>query len=157
MFCISGHVNKPCNVEEAMGIPMRELIDSHAGGVRGGWDNLLAVIPGGASVPLANLAPGGASTLVLSGTAGNVFTSASTGNLIINANGAGAITIGTGAVNMVGAITNSGTSVGAVMISGVIWSSTEILEFFGFVLPKPPAKAPLVPAIGFVLPKLYNF
>jgi NADH:ubiquinone oxidoreductase subunit F (NADH-binding) len=45
-------VNKPCNVEEAMGISMRELIDKHAGGVRGGWDNLLAVIPGGASVPL---------------------------------------------------------------------------------------------------------
>jgi len=52
VFCISGHVNKPCNVEEAMGIPMRELIEKHAGGVRGGWDNLLAVIPGGASVPL---------------------------------------------------------------------------------------------------------
>ena len=52
VFCISGHVNKPCNVEDAMGIPMRELIDKHAGGVRGGWDNLLAVIPGGASVPL---------------------------------------------------------------------------------------------------------
>ena len=52
VFCISGHVNKPCNVEEAMGIPMRELIDRHAGGVRGGWENLLAVIPGGSSVPL---------------------------------------------------------------------------------------------------------
>jgi NADH-quinone oxidoreductase subunit F len=52
VFCISGHVNKPCNVEEAMAIPMRELIDRHAGGVRGGWDNLLAVIPGGASVPV---------------------------------------------------------------------------------------------------------
>src|SRR5690242_17227796 len=52
LFCISGHVNKPCNVEEAMGIPLRELIDKHAGGIRGGWDNLLAVIPGGASVPL---------------------------------------------------------------------------------------------------------
>jgi NADH-quinone oxidoreductase subunit F len=52
VFCISGHVNKPCNVEEAMGIPLRELIDKHAGGVRGGWDNLLAIIPGGASVPL---------------------------------------------------------------------------------------------------------
>jgi NADH-quinone oxidoreductase subunit F len=52
VFCISGHVNQPCNVEEAMGIPLRELIDKHAGGVRGGWDNLLAVIPGGASVPL---------------------------------------------------------------------------------------------------------
>ncbi|MCH8858081.1 MAG: NADH-quinone oxidoreductase subunit NuoF [Proteobacteria bacterium] len=52
LFCISGHVNKPCNVEEAMSIPMRELIEKHAGGVRGGWDNLLAVIPGGSSVPL---------------------------------------------------------------------------------------------------------
>jgi len=52
VFCISGHVNKPCNVEEAMGIPLKELIEKHAGGVRGGWDNLLAVIPGGASVPL---------------------------------------------------------------------------------------------------------
>jgi NADH-quinone oxidoreductase subunit F len=52
LFCISGHVNRPCNVEEAMGIPFRELIDKHCGGVRGGWDNLLAVIPGGSSVPL---------------------------------------------------------------------------------------------------------
>jgi NADH-quinone oxidoreductase subunit F len=52
LFCISGHVNKPCNVEEELGIPMRELIDTYAGGVRGGWDNLLAVIPGGSSVPL---------------------------------------------------------------------------------------------------------
>ncbi len=52
IFCISGHVNKPCNVEEALGIPLRELIDRYAGGVRGGWDNLLAVIPGGSSVPL---------------------------------------------------------------------------------------------------------
>ncbi len=51
LFCISGHVNEPCNVEEEMGIPLRELIDTHAGGVRGGWDNLLAVIPGGSSVP----------------------------------------------------------------------------------------------------------
>jgi NADH-quinone oxidoreductase subunit F len=52
LFCISGHVNQPCNVEEAMGIPLRELLDRHAGGVRGGWDNLLAVIPGGSSMPL---------------------------------------------------------------------------------------------------------
>ena len=52
LFCISGHVNKPCNVEEELGIPLRELIDTSAGGVRGGWDNLLAVIPGGSSVPL---------------------------------------------------------------------------------------------------------
>ncbi len=52
VFCISGHVEKPCNVEEAMGIPLKELIEKHAGGVRGGWDNLLAIIPGGASVPV---------------------------------------------------------------------------------------------------------
>ena len=52
LFCISGHVNRPCNVEEEMGIPLRELIEKHAGGVRGGWDNLLAVIPGGSSTPL---------------------------------------------------------------------------------------------------------
>ena len=51
VFCISGHVNNPCNVEETMGIPLRELIERHAGGVRGGWDNLLAVIPGGSSTP----------------------------------------------------------------------------------------------------------
>jgi NADH-quinone oxidoreductase subunit F len=51
VFCISGHVNTPCNVEEAMGIPLKELVERHAGGVRGGWDNLLAVIPGGSSVP----------------------------------------------------------------------------------------------------------
>ena len=35
-----------------MGIPVKELINKHAGGVRGGWDNLLAIIPGGASMPL---------------------------------------------------------------------------------------------------------
>ncbi len=52
LFCISGHVNNPCNVEEAMGVPLRELIERHAGGVRGGWDNLLAVIPGGSSTPV---------------------------------------------------------------------------------------------------------
>ncbi len=52
VFCISGHVNAPCNVEEEMGVPLKELIERHAGGVRGGWDNLLAVIPGGSSVPL---------------------------------------------------------------------------------------------------------
>ncbi len=52
IFCISGHVNQPCNVEEEMSIPLRELIERHAGGVRGGWKNLKAVIPGGSSVPL---------------------------------------------------------------------------------------------------------
>ena len=35
-----------------MGIPLKDLIEKHAGGVKGGWDNLLAVIPGGSSTPL---------------------------------------------------------------------------------------------------------
>lgn len=52
LFAISGHVNTPCTVEESMSISLRELIERHAGGVRGGWDNLLAIIPGGSSVPL---------------------------------------------------------------------------------------------------------
>ncbi len=52
LFQISGHVEKPCVVEDAMSVPFRELIEKHCGGVRGGWDNLLAVIPGGSSVPL---------------------------------------------------------------------------------------------------------
>ncbi len=52
VFCISGHVNRPCNIEEEMSIPLRTLIDEHCGGVRGGWDNLRAIIPGGSSVPM---------------------------------------------------------------------------------------------------------
>lgn len=52
LFCISGHVDNPCNVEEEMGIPLKDLIEKHCGGVRGGWDNLLAVIPGGSSTPM---------------------------------------------------------------------------------------------------------
>jgi NADH-quinone oxidoreductase subunit F len=52
LFCISGHVNNPCTVEEEMGISMKELIEKHAGGVIGGWDNLLGVIPGGSSTPV---------------------------------------------------------------------------------------------------------
>lgn len=52
LFCISGHVNNPCTVEEEMSIPLRDLIERHCGGVRGGWDNLLAIIPGGSSVQL---------------------------------------------------------------------------------------------------------
>ena len=35
-----------------MSIPLRELIEKHAGGVRGGWSNLKAIIPGGSSVPM---------------------------------------------------------------------------------------------------------
>lgn len=52
LFCISGNVNTPCTVEESMSIPLKELIERHAGGVKGGWDNLLGIIPGGSSVPV---------------------------------------------------------------------------------------------------------
>ncbi|KAF8983412.1 NADH dehydrogenase [ubiquinone] flavoprotein 1, mitochondrial [Entomortierella lignicola] len=52
LFCISGHVNNPCTVEEEMSIPLKELIEKHCGGVKGGWDNLLGIIPGGSSVPV---------------------------------------------------------------------------------------------------------
>ena len=52
LYCISGHVNNPCTVEDEMSMPMKELIERHAGGVRGGWDNLLGVIPGGSSTPI---------------------------------------------------------------------------------------------------------
>lgn len=50
LFQISGHIECPCVVEEEMGIPLKELIDKHCGDIRGGWDNLLAIIPGGSSV-----------------------------------------------------------------------------------------------------------
>jgi NADH:ubiquinone oxidoreductase subunit F (NADH-binding) len=65
LYCISGHVERPCTVEEEMGIPLRELIERHAGGVRGGWDNLLAVIPGGSSMPLVPAGPDQADTLLM--------------------------------------------------------------------------------------------
>ena len=52
LFGLTGHVNTPCVVEEAMSIPMRELIEKHGGGIRGGWKNLKAIIPGGASCPV---------------------------------------------------------------------------------------------------------
>ena len=44
LYCVSGHVNNPCVVEEEMGIDMMELLDKHCGGVKG---NLLGVVPGG--------------------------------------------------------------------------------------------------------------
>ncbi len=52
LFMMSGHVNTPCTVEETMGISFKEMVEKHGGGIRGGWDNLLAVIPGGASCPV---------------------------------------------------------------------------------------------------------
>lgn len=52
IFSISGHVNNPCNVEEELGVSLKTLIEKYAGGVLGGWQNLMAVIPGGSSMPL---------------------------------------------------------------------------------------------------------
>lgn len=52
LFCISGHVNQPCTVEEEMSIPLKDLLEKHCGGIVGGWDNLLGVIPGGSSTPI---------------------------------------------------------------------------------------------------------
>ena len=51
LFMVSGHVNKPATFEEAMGESFKDIIERHCGGIRGGWDNLLAVIPGGSSTP----------------------------------------------------------------------------------------------------------
>src|SRR5918996_1748110 len=65
LFQISGHVERPCTVEDAMGVPLRELIETHCGGVRGGWNNLLAVIPGGSSMPLIPAGATGCDDLVL--------------------------------------------------------------------------------------------
>jgi NADH-quinone oxidoreductase subunit F len=48
----SGCLNRPGVVEEAMSVPMRRLIEDHFGGVRGGWSNLKAVMPGGVSMPM---------------------------------------------------------------------------------------------------------
>ena len=52
LFGISGHVNNPIVVEEEMSISLKDLLEKHCGGVRGGWNNLQAVIPGGSSVPV---------------------------------------------------------------------------------------------------------
>lgn len=52
LYCVSGHVNNPCVVEEEMSIPLQELLEKHCGGIRGGWDNLKGIIPGGCSVPV---------------------------------------------------------------------------------------------------------
>jgi NADH-quinone oxidoreductase subunit F len=51
LYCVSGHVNKPCCVELPLGVSMRELIDKHGGGV---WKGRKAKggIPGGISMGL---------------------------------------------------------------------------------------------------------
>ena len=51
MFCVSGHVNKPGIYELPINVSLRELIYTHAGGIRGGRA-LKAVIPGGISAPV---------------------------------------------------------------------------------------------------------
>ncbi len=50
IFSVSGHVNKPQNIELPLGIPFKDLLEI-CGGVRGGR-KLKAVIPGGSSVPV---------------------------------------------------------------------------------------------------------
>ena len=49
LYCISGHVNKPCCVELPLGVTIRELVDKHGGGV---WKGRKAKggIPGGISM-----------------------------------------------------------------------------------------------------------
>src|SRR5262245_62082890 len=49
LYCISGHVNKPCCVELPLGVTTRELIDEHGGGVWKGH-KAKAVVPGGISM-----------------------------------------------------------------------------------------------------------
>jgi NADH-quinone oxidoreductase subunit F len=50
IFSVSGHVEKPQNLELPLGIPFKDLL-ALCGGVRGGR-KLKAVIPGGSSVPV---------------------------------------------------------------------------------------------------------
>jgi NADH-quinone oxidoreductase subunit F len=51
LFGVSGHVRRPGVYEFPMGIPLRELIFDHCGGMRDGR-KLKAVVPGGSSVPV---------------------------------------------------------------------------------------------------------
>ncbi len=50
IFSVSGHVNKPANLELPLGIPFKDLLQL-CGGMRAGR-KLKAVIPGGSSVPV---------------------------------------------------------------------------------------------------------
>jgi NADH-quinone oxidoreductase subunit F len=49
LYCISGHVNRPCCVELPLGVSTRELIDVYGGGVWKGRQ-AKAVVPGGISM-----------------------------------------------------------------------------------------------------------
>jgi len=51
LFCVSGHVEHPGLFELPLGVPLRELIYEHAGGIPSG-KQLKAVIPGGSSTPM---------------------------------------------------------------------------------------------------------
>ena len=55
VFSISGHVNKPQNIELPLGIPFMELLDNVAGGIWKGR-KLKAIIPGGISTPVVPVA-----------------------------------------------------------------------------------------------------
>jgi NADH-quinone oxidoreductase subunit F len=50
LFCISGHVRTPGCHELPLGIPLREIIETHCGGMREG-SRFKACLPGGASTP----------------------------------------------------------------------------------------------------------
>ena len=52
LYCVSGHVRKPGVYEFPLGIPLRELIYEHAGGMLREGHPLKAVVPGGSSVPV---------------------------------------------------------------------------------------------------------
>ena len=51
VLSVSGHVNRPGVFELPMGIPFRQLIDEHCGGMVGGR-RLKGIIPGGSSMPV---------------------------------------------------------------------------------------------------------
>ena len=51
LFCVSGHVNKPGVYELPNGTTLRDIIYTHAGGIRNGKKSK-AVIPGGISAPI---------------------------------------------------------------------------------------------------------
>ncbi len=51
IYCVSGHVEKPGLYELPLGIPLREVIYDHAGGIRGG-KKMKAVMPAGSSFPI---------------------------------------------------------------------------------------------------------
>ena len=51
LVCVSGPVNRPGVYELPVGVTLREIIEKHAGGMRGG-KALKAVIPGGSSTPV---------------------------------------------------------------------------------------------------------